>query len=93
MKVYDKRERTDRHFRNIRLEVLQEVYENVESHYKGGKIGGTDYFTLTSVLYDAIHNKRRETETCNGCKWHGRHQKCNCCRRNRSLKDLYEEVR
>ena len=30
-------------------------------------------------------------DTCDGCKWRGRHQKCSCCRRNRSLKDCYEE--
>lgn len=89
MKTYDRRERDDRHYRNIRKEVLQEVYENVEKHYDGGRIGGTDYFTLTSLLYDAIHSERVATETCTGCRWRGRHQKCSCCRRNRSMKDLY----
>lgn len=29
---------------------------------------------------------------CNGCKWKlVRHQKCSCCRRNRHLKDNFEE--
>ena len=92
VKIYDRRERADRHFRNIGIETLQEVYENVEKHYNGGRIGGTDYFTLTSLLYDAIHNERTATETCNGCRWRGRHQKCSCCRRNRSMRDSYEEV-
>lgn len=91
MKVYDKREHDDKHFRNISTETLQEVYENVESHYRRGNIGGTDYFTLTSLLYDAIHSGRKEAETCAGCRWNGRHQKCSCCRRNRSMRDLYAE--
>lgn len=91
MKIYDRRERADSHFRNIGIETLQEVYENVEKHYNGRRIGGTDYFTLTSLLYDAIHNERTATETCNGCRWRGRHQKCSCCRRNRSMRDSYEE--
>lgn len=29
---------------------------------------------------------------CDGCKWKKRHQKCSCCRRNRNMKDCYEEV-
>lgn len=29
---------------------------------------------------------------CNGCKWKFvRHQKCSCCRRNRNMKDNFEE--
>jgi hypothetical protein len=28
---------------------------------------------------------------CDGCKWRDRHQKCACCRRNRGLKENYEE--
>ena len=92
MKIYDRRERDDGHFRNIGKETLQEVYENVESHYRLGRIGGTDYFTLTSLLYDAIHNERIDTETCAGCRWRGRHQKCSCCRRNRSMRDAWEEA-
>lgn len=30
---------------------------------------------------------------CNGCRWwQNRYQKCSCCRRNRGLKDNYEEA-
>ena len=29
---------------------------------------------------------------CDGCKWRNRYQKCSCCRRNRGLKDNYEEA-
>ena len=29
---------------------------------------------------------------CKTCRWKDRHQKCSCCRRNRSMKDCYEEV-
>ena len=90
--IYDKNERRGRHYRNISLDTLKEVYENVEGHYKHGRFGGTDYFTLTSLLYDAIHNERMATETCVGCKWRGRHQKCTCCRRNRSMRDSYERI-
>ena len=31
-------------------------------------------------------------ELCDGCRWKGkRPQRCSCCRRNRYLKDGYEE--
>lgn len=32
-----------------------------------------------------------ETGSCEGCRWRERHQKCSCCRRNKYLKDCYEE--
>lgn len=28
---------------------------------------------------------------CMSCKWSGRPQKCSCCRRNRHIKDCWEE--
>lgn len=28
---------------------------------------------------------------CDTCKWSGRVQKCSCCRRNRYIKDCWEE--
>lgn len=28
---------------------------------------------------------------CKKCRWKGRHQKCSCCRRNRSMRDLFKE--
>ena len=28
---------------------------------------------------------------CETCKWKNRPQKCSCCRRNRHIKDCYEE--
>ena len=28
---------------------------------------------------------------CGTCKWSGRTQKCSCCRRNRYIKDCWEE--
>lgn len=37
-------------------------------------------------LFDAV-----EIGGCDGCRWQGRHQKCSCCRRNRGMKDCYEE--
>lgn len=28
---------------------------------------------------------------CDKCRWRNRHQKCSCCRRNRKMRDNYEE--
>lgn len=36
--------------------------------------------------------QKDKMESCERCKWQGRHQKCSCCRRNRYLKDCYEET-
>lgn len=91
MKIWDEREREDKHFRGLTKKILEEVYSNVVTHYNTGRIGGTDFHVLTSVLYDAMQDQR-EYETCDGCRWWGaRPQRCNCCRRNRALKDGYEE--
>ena len=30
---------------------------------------------------------------CETCRWRNRRQKCSCCRRNRHLKDCWEEER
>lgn len=30
---------------------------------------------------------------CETCRWRNRRQKCSCCRRNRNLKDCWEEDR
>ena len=30
---------------------------------------------------------------CETCEWENRPQKCSCCRRNRHIKDCYEEER
>lgn len=41
----------------------------------------------TMFVWDAL-----QISECDGCKWKGkRHQKCSCCRRNRYIKDNYEE--
>ena len=32
-----------------------------------------------------------EIGNCEKCKWKNRHQKCSCCRRNRYIKDSYQE--
>lgn len=41
--------------------------------------------------------ERREDNTpdsgCAVCRWRNRRQKCSCCRRNRHLKDCWEEDR
>lgn len=91
MSIWDERERADKHFRGLERKVLEEVYNNVLTHYNTGRIGGTDFHVLTSVLYDAMQDQR-EYETCDGCRWWNvRPQRCSCCRRNRALKDGYEE--
>lgn len=41
------------------------------------------------ILFDYV-----EIGGCDGCAWNGvRHQRCSCCRRNRSLKDGYTKGR
>lgn len=41
------------------------------------------------MLFDYV-----EIGGCDGCAWNGvRHQRCSCCRRNRSLKDGYTKGR
>lgn len=35
--------------------------------------------------------ERGEQKPCANCRWKNRHQKCSCCRRNKRLKDCYEE--
>lgn len=42
---------------------------------------------LTLLLWDSI-----QIGDCDACRWrHTRHQKCSCCRRNRNMKDNFEE--
>lgn len=38
------------------------------------------------ILFDWV-----EIGRCEKCRWRGRHQKCSCCRRNRKMKDCFEE--
>lgn len=41
---------------------------------------------INPILWDSIM-----IGGCGGCKWSGKHQKCSCCRRNRYIKDCWEE--
>lgn len=38
------------------------------------------------ILFDSV-----EIGGCEKCRWRERHQKCTCCRRNRHMKDCFEE--
>lgn len=38
------------------------------------------------ILFDCV-----EIGDCDNCRWKNRKQKCSCCRRNRYIKDCYEE--
>lgn len=38
------------------------------------------------ILFDFV-----EIGGCEKCRWRERHQKCACCRRNRHMKDCFEE--
>lgn len=38
------------------------------------------------LIFDYI-----KIEGCGDCRWKKRQQKCSCCRRNRYIKDCYEE--
>ena len=52
---------------------------------------------VEEVLHELIEKARAvdavEVGNCDGCYWKaiGRQQKCSCCRRNRYLKDCYED--
>lgn len=90
LKRCDRREKEGSHTVNISVGTLEEIYNNVCNHYDNGRIGGTDYYILTSVLYKEIHERRKEQD-CFKCEWRfTRHQKCNCCVRNRSMRDNYK---
>ena len=45
-----------------------------------------EYHQHNPCIFDYV-----EIGNCKNCKWMGRHQKCSCCRRNRYIKDCYEE--
>lgn len=47
--------------------------------------------TAEECKYFALNNQG--IESCDGCRWRKeeRYQRCNCCRRNKSLKDGYEK--
>ena len=46
---------------------------------------------LQSQLYSPFFADFIQVGGCDTCIWKNRHQKCSCCRRNRHLKDCYEE--
>lgn len=45
-----------------------------------------EYHQINPLIFDSL-----EIGNCEKCKWKGRHQKCSCCRRNRYIKDCYQE--
>ena len=46
---------------------------------------------LQSQLYSPFFADYVQIGGCDDCRWKNRKQKCSCCRRNRHLKDCYEE--
>lgn len=48
-------------------------------------------YEIADEIDDAPTIDAVEIGGCDGCRWQGRHQKCSCCRRNRGMKDCYEE--
>lgn len=50
-----------------------------------------DFVYLGRCEYEAQEAEVQRT-FCERCRWKGRKQKCACCRRNRHMKDNYEEV-
>lgn len=56
-----------------------------------GRIGSIGALRIIGALED-ITIEAEPVVQCGECRWKGRrHQKCSCCRRNRYLKDCYEE--
>lgn len=47
---------------------------------------------LEGQMYSPFFADYIQTDGCDTCIWRNRHQKCSCCRRNRHLKDCYEEA-
>lgn len=47
--------------------------------------------TLESQKYSPFFADYIEIGGCDACAWKNRKQKCSCCRRNRNLKDCFEE--
>lgn len=47
--------------------------------------------TLESQKYSPFFADYIEIGGCDTCQWKNRKQKCSCCRRNRHLKDCFEE--
>lgn len=45
-----------------------------------------DLNSWNPILFDFV-----EIGGCEKCRWRERHQKCACCRRNRHMKDCFEE--
>lgn len=43
-----------------------------------------------NLAIQALQEKLSREQACEGCKYHNRHQKCSCCRRNKGMKDNYE---
>lgn len=56
-------------------------------HQDGELADNCDYCAET----DTCRNNQTTVSDCTGCRWKDRYQKCSCCRRNRHLKDNYEE--
>lgn len=54
-----------------------------------GKAGSEFALNVLQAYEDA--ERKIQLEYCGKCRWKNRPQKCACCRRNRNMRDLYEE--
>ena len=62
----------------------------------GERTAGCEFILQKNSLF-RTQPERREGNVpdsgCAVCRWRNRRQKCSCCRRNRHLKDCWEEER
>lgn len=47
---------------------------------------------LESQMYSPFFADYIQVDGCDTCRWKNRHRKCSYCRRNKHLKDCYEEI-
>lgn len=65
--------------------------EGKYSPLRGDGKSCSDFVYLVRCEYEKQEAEAQLT-FCEHCRWNGRKQKCACCRRNRHMKDNYEEV-
>lgn len=62
----------------------------------GEHTAGCEFILRENTLLKTKPERREGKEPDSGCavcRWRNRRQKCSCCRRNRHLKDCWEEER
>lgn len=81
----------DRDYKEGDTLVLQEYNHTLKNPYTGREIERYVPYILYGGVFGLPENMciMALSQTCIGCKWHSRHQKCACCRRNKGMKDNY----